>query len=153
MLDQYEVEVAPLDLAAAAASLSERYGVQLDENDIVTIASIIEREAGGDEHRADVASVLYNRLRDGMKLQSDATLVYSLGREVTADDLLVDDPYNTYTRDGLTPTPICSPGLASLQAAVSPNDTDYLYFFLSGDYAAFSKTLEEHEQAIANRPR
>ena len=153
MLDQYEVEVAPLDLAAAAASLSERYGVQLDENDIVTIASIIEREAGGDEHRADVASVLYNRLRDGMKLQSDATLVYSLGREVTADDLLVDDPYNTYTRDGLTPTPICSPGLASLQAAVSPNDTDYLYFFLSGDYAAFSKTLEEHERAIANRPR
>ena len=153
MLDQYEVEVEPLDLSAAAASLSERYGVQLDENDIVTIASIIEREAGGDEHRADVASVLYNRLRDGMRLQSDATLVYSLGREVTADDLLVDDPYNTYTRDGLTPTPICSPGLESLQAAVSPNDTDYLYFFLSGDYAAFSKTLEEHEQAIANRPR
>ena len=153
MLDQFETEVASLDLVSAAASISERYGIQVDENDLVTLASIIEREAGGDEHRGDVASVFYNRLRDGMMLQSDATLVYSLDREVTADDLKVDDPYNTYTRDGLTPTPICSPGLPSIEAAANPNDTDYLYFFLSGDYAAFSRTLSEHEQAIANRPQ
>ena len=153
MLAQYQTEVASLDLASAAASISSRYGIDVDENDLVIVASIIEREAGGDEHRADVASVFYNRLETGMMLQSDATLVYSLGREVTADDLKNDDPYNTYTNYGLTPTPICSPGLASLQAAANPNDTDYLYFFLSGDYAAFSVTLDEHNQAIANRPQ
>ena len=153
MLNQFETEVASIDFDACIATIEERYGITVNEDDIITMASIIEREAASDDQRADIASVFYNRLEIGMMLQSDATLVYSLGRNVTADDLKVDDPYNTYTREGLTPTPICSPGLASLQAAANPNDTDYLYFFLSGDYAAFSKTLEEHEQAIANRPR
>ena len=153
MLDQYQTEVAGIDFASVCAQIQTRYGITVNEDDIITMASIVEREAGGDEHRAEVASVLYNRLELGMMLQSDATLVYSLGREVTAEDLQVDDPYNTYTRSGLTPTPICSPGLASIQAACEPAQTSYLYFFLSGDYAAFSETLEEHNQAIANRPQ
>ena len=152
MLSQYQTEVSGIDFTAVCAQIQERYGVTVNEDDIITMASIIEREAGGDEHRADVASVFYNRLETGMMLQSDATLVYSLGRDVTADDLTMDDPYNTYTNYGLTPTPICSPGLASIQAAAYPNDTSYFYFFLSGDYAAFSETLDEHNQAIANRP-
>ena len=153
MLSQYQTEVSGIDFTAVCAQIQERYGVTVNEDDIITMASIIEREAGGDEHRADVASVFYNRLETGMMLQSDATLVYSLGRDVTADDLTMDDPYNTYTNYGLTPTPICSPGLASIQAAAYPNDTSYFYFFLSGDYAAFSETLDEHNQAIANRPQ
>lgn len=153
MLSQYQTEVSSIDFTAACAQIQERYGVTVNEDDIITMASIIEREAGGDEHRGDVASVFYNRLQAGMMLQSDATLVYSLGRDVTADDLTMDDPYNTYTNYGLTPTPICSPGLASIQAAAYPNDTGYYYFFLSGDYAAFSETLDEHNLAIANRPQ
>lgn len=153
MLDQYQAEVAGIDFSASAAQIQSRYGVTMSEHDIITLASIIEREAGSDEHRADVASVFYNRLSTGMNLQSDATLVYELGRDVTAADLEVDSAYNTYTRAGLTPTPICSPGLASIQAACNPNDTSYYYFFLSGDYSAFSETLAEHEAAIANRPQ
>lgn len=153
MLDQYQTEVSAINFDDAIALIKDRYGIDVNEDDIITMASIVEREAGGDEHRADVASVLYNRLEIGMALQSDATLVYSLGREVTPEDLQVDEPYNTYTRPGLTPTPICSPGIASIEAAANPAQTSYLYFFLSGDYAAFSETLDEHNQAIANRPQ
>lgn len=153
MLSQYQSEVASLDLAGAATTLSARYGIELDENDVVTLASIVEREALTDEQRGQIASVFCNRLAAGMDLQSDATLAYSLGREVTADDLTVDDPYNTYLRSGLTPTPICSPSLESLEAAASPDDTDYYYFYISGDYAVFSQTYEQHQQAIDNRPQ
>lgn len=153
MLSQFADEVAALDLDAALQAVSSRYGIDADLHDVVTMASIIEREASADDQRADVASVFYNRLSQGMRLQSDATLVYALGREVTPDDLKKDAPYNTYTREGLTPTPICSPGLGSLRAAAHPNDTRYLYFFIQGDYARFSETYEQHEQAIDQRPR
>lgn len=147
MLDQFEVEVAGIDFDAAIAAIQERYGVTVNEDDIITMASIIEGEAATDEQRADIASVFYNRLEQGMMLQSDATLVYSLGRDVTADDLKVDDPYNTYTREGLTPTPICSPGLPSIQAAANPSDTNYLYFYITPDTAQFSETYDEHMQS------
>ena len=147
MLDQYQVEVVPLDLAGAAATLSERYGLELDENDVLTMASIVEREAVTDEQRGKVASVLYNRLEEGMMLQSDATLVYSLGRDVTPEDLESDDPYNTYTNYGLTPTPICSPSLESLQAAAAPDDTDFMYFYITPDTEQFSETYDEHRTA------
>ena len=147
MLDQYQVEVEPLDLAGAAATLSERYGLELDENDVLTMASIVEREAVTDEQRGKVASVLYNRLEEGMMLQSDATLVYSLGRDVTPEDLESDDPYNTYTNYGLTPTPICSPSLESLQAAAAPDDTDFMYFYITPDTEQFSETYDEHRTA------
>lgn len=152
MLDQFSAELsaAGIDLDSAAATLSERFGITVDAYDVLTMASIVEREAVSDDQRGLVASVFYNRLANGMRLQSDATLVYSIGGEVTAADLEVDDPYNTYTRDGLTPTPICSPSLASIEAAVSPDDTDYFYFYITDTSEVFSATYEEHLQAIAN---
>lgn len=150
MLSQFETEVASLDLEASAKALSERYGISVSQSDVVTMASIVEKEALTDEQRGKIASVFFNRLGTGMRLQSDATLAYTLNREVTADDLKVDDPYNTYTRDGLTPTPICSPSLASLRAAANPDNTDYFYFFITADgFEAFSETHDQHNAAIA----
>lgn len=150
MLDQYQAEVESLDLAGAAATLSERYGLTLDENDILTMASIVEREALTDEQRPKVASVFYNRLRDGMKLQSDATLTYSLGRAATADEInTLQDPYNTNLNAGLTPTPICSPSLDSIEAACEPADTNFYYFYITQDTEQFSETYDEHMQAYS----
>lgn len=116
------------------------------------LASIIEREAVTQDDRPLVASVFYNRLKQDMALQSDATMGYVLDREVTAEDLKTQSPYNTYLNKGLTPTPICTPSTASLKAALEPASTDYLYFFIveNGSYSnhSFSKTYEEHQQAI-----
>ncbi len=152
MLDQFETELssAGIDLDEAAATLSARFGITVDAYDIITMASIVEREALTDDQRGLIASVFYNRLAYGMRLQSDATLYYSLGREVTAADLETDDPYNTYTRDGLTPTPICSPSLASIEAAADPDDTSYFYFYITSSVEVFSETYEGHLQAIAD---
>lgn len=148
MLDQYQTEVSSIDLDAAASALSERYGIELDANDVITMASIVEREAVTDEQRPKVASVFYNRLSDGMRLQSDATLTYSLGRAATADEInTLDDPYNTNLRDGLTPTPICSPSLASIQAACEPADTNFYYFYITQDTEQFSESYDEHRSA------
>ena len=99
-----------------------------------------------------VASVFYNRLYDDMYLQSDATLAYSLGREATAEELssMTNDPYNTYAFKGLTPTPICSPGYASIKAAMDPAATNYYYFWITSDEHVFSETYDEHQQAIEN---
>lgn len=149
MLDQFQTEVSSIDFDSCIAQIQERYGVSVNEDDIITMASIIEREAASDDQRADIASVFYNRLEQGMMLQSDATLVYSLGRSVTAEDLQVDDPYNTYTREGLTPTPICSPGLPSIQAAANPSQTAYLYFYITPDTVQFSETYDEHMQSYS----
>lgn len=150
MLDQFQTETGSLDLAAAAATLSERYGIDLDENDVLTMASIVEREAVTDEQRPKVASVFYNRLRDGMRLQSDATLTYSLGRAATADEInTLDDPYNTNLYAGLTPTPVCSPSLASIEAACEPADTNFYYFFITQDTEQFSETYDQHMQAYS----
>ena len=150
MLDQYQAEVGTLNLDAAATALSTRYGIQVDAYDVLTMASIVEREALTDEQRPRVASVFYNRLADGMRLQSDATLSYSLGRAATADEInTLDDPYNTNLRDGLTPTPICSPGLASIQAAMEPADENNYYFFITEDSEQFSQTYDEHQQAYS----
>lgn len=150
MLDQYQTEVGPLDLDAAATALSARYGIEVDAYDVLTMASIVEREAVSDEQRPQVASVFYNRLAAGMRLQSDATLTYSLGRAATADEInTLDDPYNTNLRDGLTPTPICSPSLASIQAATEPADTSYYYFYITSDTAQFSETYDEHMRAYS----
>lgn len=148
MLDQYQLEVVPLDLVAAAAALSERYAISLNEDDVLTMASIVEREAVTDAQRGKVASVFYNRLRDGMRLQSDATLTYSLGRAATADEInTLDDPYNTNLRAGLTPTPVCSPSLASIEAACEPDDTNFYYFYITQDSEQFSETYDEHRTA------
>ena len=99
-----------------------------------------------------VGSVFINRLRIGMRLQTDPTVIYGLGESFDGNlrrrDLTSDTPYNTYTRTGLPPTPIAMPGLASIQAALSPADTRYLYFVARGDGSShFSQSLDEHNQA------
>lgn len=153
MLVQYKTEIDTLNIDAARARLKEIYQLDLSTNDIVTMASLIEREALTPEQRPKVASVFYNRLAKKWRLESDATLTYSIKRSPTPDDLKKDDPYNTYTRDGLTPTPICSPGIESLKAACAPEQTDYYFFFILKNYERFSKTIEEHNIAIKESPR
>lgn len=149
MLTQYQTEIATLDLDTARQALEARYGTSFTNYDVLTMASIIEKEALTDDDRTLISSVFYNRIAASMPLQSDATLAYTLGREVTADDLTQDDPYNTYTNMGLTPTPICNPGLESLTAAANPQDTSYYYFYITSSVHAFSETYEEHQQIIA----
>ncbi|MEW6413317.1 MAG: endolytic transglycosylase MltG [Candidatus Zixiibacteriota bacterium] len=119
--------------------------------DIVKLASIVEAETGIKDERRLVASVYHNRLRKRMKLDADPTVIYGLGgldRPLWTKDLRKDSPYNTYMRRGLPPTPINSPGLASLRAALNPEQTDYYYFVADetgGHY--FSKTNAEHNRA------
>ena len=152
MLDQYAVEIADVDLAGARSKIKSAYNLDLTNYDILKVASIIEREAISDTDRPLVASAIYNRLRDGMALQSDATMGYVTGGEVTAEDLTKESPYNTYLNQGLTPTPICTPGLEALKAAADPATTNYKYFLIieNGSYSnhTFSETYEEHERAI-----
>jgi len=123
---------------------------EMSMHQIVTLASIIEKEALLDEERPLVSAVFHNRLKKGMRLESCATVLYAVGKtdeRITIQDLRVDDPYNTYKHSGLPPGPICSPGLASLLAAVQPANVDYLYFISNGDGTHhFSTTFKEHEQ-------
>ena len=120
--------------------------------DILTMASLIERETGVASERALVASVFYNRLSRGMKLQTDPTLVYwesekrgTLGRGLRRSELRRDHPYNTYIHAGLPPTPIANPGRASIEAALHPATSDYLYFVADGKGGhRFAKTFSEH---------
>ncbi len=116
--------------------------------EVVTLASLVEKEARIDEERPIIAGVLENRLRKGMLLQVDATVLYSLGehkQQVTYDDLKVDSPYNTYRYPGLPPGPIASPGAASIAAVLNPARHDYYYYVYVGDGRHyFSKTYEEH---------
>ena len=122
-------------------------------DEALILASIIEKETGTAADRALVAGVFANRLRIGMPLQTDPTVIYGLGAAFDGNlrkrDLLADTPYNTYTRGGLPPTPIALPGLASLRAAVRPEVTNALYFVARGDgSSAFSQTLAEHNRAV-----
>ncbi len=117
------------------------------------LASIVEKETGRAEERTMIAAVLLNRLRAGIKLQADPTVIYGLGSAFDGNlrkrDLIADTPYNTYTRDGLPPTPIALPGLASIEAVTNPARTDALYFVARGNGTSeFSRTLEEHNRAV-----
>jgi UPF0755 protein len=117
------------------------------------MASIVEKETGAPADRGKVASVFVNRLRIGMRLQTDPTVIYGLGERFDGNlrksDLLADTPYNTYTRGGLPPTPIALPGMASIEATLSPPKTDLLYFVARGDGSSvFSRSLEEHNRAV-----
>lgn len=117
------------------------------------LASIVEKETGKEQDRPLIAAVFLNRLRQGMLLQTDPTVIYGLGARFDGNlrkrDLLADTPYNTYTRAGLPPTPIAMPGLASLQAVLNPAPSQALYFVSRGDGSShFSQTLEEHNQAV-----
>lgn len=117
------------------------------------LASIVEKETGQPRDRGMIAGVFTNRLRRGMLLQTDPTVIYGMGEQFDGNlrkrDLLEDTPYNTYIRVGLPPTPIALPGLASLQAALHPAKTDALYFVARGDGSSeFSATLEKHNRAV-----
>jgi UPF0755 protein len=117
------------------------------------LASIVEKETGLDADRPLVAAVFHNRLRLGMLLQSDPTVIYGLGENFDGNlkkrDLAADTPYNTYVRGGLPPTPIAMPGLASLRAALHPAPSQALYFVARGDGSSqFSTTLDEHNRAV-----
>lgn len=146
MLSQYQVETAALDYSYAESRGLSAY-------DVLKLAAIVEKESDAG-HRATVASVFYNRLAAGMRLQSDATVAYFAGHDPTPEDVATDDPYNTYTIDGLTPTPINSPSLEALKAVCSPEETTYLYFYFARDSAGvmqyyFSETYEEHQATYA----
>jgi UPF0755 protein len=117
------------------------------------LASIIEKETGQPDERPLIAAVFENRLKFGMKLQTDPTVIYGLGAQFDGNlhkrDLLADGPYNTYTRTGLPPTPISLPGAASLAAALNPAPSNALYFVARGDGSShFSNNLAEHERAV-----
>ena len=148
LLTNFEQRAAPQLLAQADA-----LGMTLHQ--VVTMASIIEREAALPDERSTIASVYYNRLAIPMPLQADPTVQYQLGApgdwwpQLTGDNLQQDGRYNTYLNPGLPPGPICNPGLASIQAALQPAQTDYLYFVAKGDGShAFATTYEEHQQNI-----
>lgn len=122
-------------------------------DEALTLASIVEKETGRSSDRAQIAGVFSNRLKAGMLLQTDPTVIYGLGEKFDGNlrrrDLLADTPWNTYTRPGLPPTPIAMPGKASLIAAVQPEKTNALYFVARGDGTSqFSPTLDEHNRAV-----
>ncbi|HWP19797.1 MAG TPA: endolytic transglycosylase MltG [Burkholderiaceae bacterium] len=122
-------------------------------DEALVLASIVEKETGLESDRAQVAGVFVNRLRIGMPLQTDPTVIYGLGEAFDGNlrkrDLQTDTPYNTYTRPGLPPTPIAMPGKASLLAAVRPQPTKALYFVARGDGSSvFSESLAEHNRAV-----
>jgi UPF0755 protein len=125
--------------------------------EIVTLASIVEKETGRAEERALIASVFLNRLKRGMRLESDPTVIYGLERfdgNLRKKDLVQKSPYNTYVIHGLTPGPICSPGLDSIKAVISPAKTEYLYFVSKNDGShSFSSTLTEHNRAVEKYQR
>lgn len=157
--------------AAVVARLQKRMSENLDaewakraqnlpfstKEQALVLASIVEEETGVPEERGRVAAVFVNRLRDGMKLQTDPTVVYgierarggAMGRQLTTNDLARDHPWNTYTRDGLPPTPICSPGLDSIKAVLNPPSTDEYYFVAKGDGGHyFAKDVKGHQANI-----
>ena len=121
--------------------------------DALIMASIVEKETGQKSERGMVAGVFVNRLKTGMLLQTDPTVIYGMGERyqgvIRKSDLLTDTPYNTYTRKGMPPTPIALPGAASLAAAMNPDKTEALYFVARGDGTShFSSNLSEHNQAV-----
>lgn len=154
LLEQYLLETQDLDFEAAKQRLN------LTEYEIVTVASLIERESANSEERPIIASVIYNRIQRGMPLQIDATIQYALGEpkeELSLADLKVRSPYNTYENEGLPPGPICSPSRESLQAAIEPAQTDYLYYvfdaegnehFFTDNYQEFLKVKQKRDATL-----
>jgi UPF0755 protein len=142
LLDQFEQEAGTLDWSRAD-------DLGLTPYEVVVVASLIEREARVPGDRAKISAVIHNRLREDMPLQIDATVQYALpegNRILTEEDYQYESPYNTYLHQGLPPTPIASPGLASLRAALAPADVNYLYFVVTDPNSgrhAFAETYEE----------
>jgi peptidoglycan lytic transglycosylase G len=148
MVDRFEHVLTP-EMRTAV----EERGLSIHQ--MVTLASIVEKEAARPDERPLVAAVYWNRFRRGMPLQCDPTVIYALqlaGRyngNLRRDDLMFDSPYNTYRYPGLPPGPIASPGRAALEAAIHPADVDYLYFVSRNDGThAFARTLDEHNRNV-----
>ena len=143
-----------MDKRLAAAWDARAPGLPLKSPDeALILASLIEKETGQAADRAEIAGVFINRLKLGMRLQTDPSVIYGLGDTFDGNlrrrDLMADTPFNTYTRAGLPPTPIAMPGKAALMAAVQPADTKALYFVARGDGSShFSPTLDEHNRAV-----
>ncbi|MBN2705428.1 MAG: endolytic transglycosylase MltG [Deltaproteobacteria bacterium] len=130
----------------------------LNRRQLITMASIIQKEAGNKAEMPLIASVFYNRLRRGMRLESDPTTIYALGENFDGNlrhrDLRHPSPYNTYRHHGLPPGPICSPGNDALRAALRPDRSDYLYFVATQNGGhQFSRTFREHLQAVEKYQR
>ena len=125
--------------------------INLTENEVLALASIIEGEAIYDSERPRISGVYHNRLKKGMRLQADPTIQYIIEdspRRLLNKDLKIKSPYNTYLNYGLPPGPINSPGLESIKAALYPEKVDFLFFVAKGDgYHTFSKTEKEHNKA------
>ncbi len=137
----------PRDAAARARQL------RVSVPQVVTVASLVEREAKAEADRPLIAGVIYNRLRLNVPLEVDATIEYALPqhkRELTFGDLKIDSPYNTYLHAGLPPTPIANPGRPSMEAALHPSKTDFLYYVYCGNGRhVFAKTLAEHQANVS----
>ena len=168
--DSYEVR-AGTDKAELIAEMIARQAERLEQawlnrtddlpietpEEALILASIVEKETGIPEERRTVASVFVNRLREGMRLQTDPTVIYGvtegrgvLGRGIRQSELRDDNPWNTYVIDGLPVTPIANPGLASIEAALNPEQTDLLFFVADGTGGhAFARTLAEHNENVA----
>jgi UPF0755 protein len=162
MTNTFDGRIATLDSSVSGSAYS------LDK--IINVASLVERETKTDEERPQVAGVIYNRLKIGMGLQIDATLQYALATSklkplstlssqelkgikfwegLTTANKKIDSLYNTYKYNGLPPTPICNPGMASIKAALEPAESEYLYYLHDSDgQIHFAKTLEEHNANI-----
>ncbi len=148
-LDAFEANFAKVDLSRAEKANLTAY-------DVVIIASMIDREAQVPAERPLVAAVVWNRLRDGMRLQFCSTVQYALGKTkpvLTYDDLEIDSPYNTYKHDGLPPTPISNPGVAALRAAADPADVEYLYFVARGDGTGRHYFSTSYEQFLVDKAK
>ncbi len=149
LINTYKAKTAPLREQIQAHKLTE--------TEILTLASIIEREANTDESMRMVSGILQNRLQIGMALQADASIEYVLDKdlsELTPEDLKRDTPYNTYLYPGLPPTPIGNPGLAAISAVLNPTPSSYFYY-ITGDDGEFyfAKTFDEHRRNIARHLR
>ena len=144
MVKRFKQVVSPL------VDKSQGTGMKFEE--VVILASIVEKETGKPEERPLIASVFLNRLRLGMRLESDPTVIYGIENfdgDLKKKDLTEKTPYNTYAIHGLTPGPIANPGLESIKAVMDPARTDYLYFVSRNDGShQFSKTLAEHNRAV-----
>ena len=152
LLNQYLIETENLDFGSTEKKLN------LSEYEIITVASLVERESASPEERPLIASVIYNRIHNGMPLQIDASVQYALGKpkaELSLQDLKVNSPYNTYENKGLPPGPICSPSLDSIKAALKPADTNYLYYVLNakGTKHTFTSNYDDFLKAKAEAGR
>ena len=145
-LEVYREKVSKHDLKKRAQSINYSF------HQIITLASLIEKETGVDEERKLISSVFHNRLKKNMLLQTDPTVIYAIDNfdgNIRKKDLKIDSPYNTYMHRGLPPGPIASPGIKSIIAALEPSESDYLYFVSRKDGShQFSSNLPDHNRAV-----